>query len=141
MSQKLPRSNSSGTTLDWSVGRPWHLSSNFSDADGWIVVWDMTSRRPIAVWKGHDAGVLSVHNWGEDKLITYIVRGQSDGRHGRDGKVFAWQLGEDQGNLDCGLPADGGSRRKPWLLHSIDVKEMTFCGMQVVEVEQVSHLC
>jgi hypothetical protein len=57
--------------------------------------------------------------------------------HGRDGKVFAWKLGENE-DLDSALPADGGTRRKPWLLYSIDVKDMTFCGMDVVEVEEVS---
>jgi ASTRA-associated protein 1 len=58
--------------------------------------------------------------------------------HGRDGKVFVWRFGEeDEANLDSGLPADGGSRRKPWLLHSFDVKEMTFCGMDVVCPDEV----
>jgi len=56
--------------------------------------------------------------------------------------VFVWQLREEEeGGLDCGLPADGGTRRKPWLLHSLDVKEMTFCGVDVVLMEDVSHLC
>ena len=59
-------------------------------------------------------------------------------RHGRDGKVFVWRFTEeDEANLDFGVPADGGSRRKPWLLHSIDVKEMTFCGIDVVCSDKV----
>lgn len=63
----------------------------------------------------------------------------SEGRNGRDGKVFVWQLkGDGEGNLDCGLPADGGTRRKPWLLHSVEVKEMTFCGVDVAVTEDVS---
>lgn len=45
--------------------------SNCSDTDGWIVVWNMTSRRPTAVWKAHEASVLSVREWGVEKLITY----------------------------------------------------------------------
>lgn len=52
-----------------------------------------------------------------------------------------WQLkGEEESNLDRGLPADGGSRRKPWLLHSLDVKEMTFCGIDVVSNDEVLAL-
>jgi len=60
-------------------------------------------------------------------------------RNGRDGKVFVWQIKEDdEPNLDNGLPAEGGTRRKPWLLHSLDVKEMTFCGIDVVIKDEVS---
>jgi hypothetical protein len=60
--------------------------------------------------------------------------------HGRDGKVFVWQFGEDnEMNLERGLPSDGGVRRKPWLLHSMDVKEMTFCGMDVVGRKEVHN--
>ena len=54
--------------------------------------------------------------------------------------MFVWQIKEEEeGELDSGLPADGGTRRKPWLLHSLDVKEMTFCGVDVVPTEDVSH--
>jgi hypothetical protein len=52
-----------------------------------------------------------------------------------------WQFKEEEeSNLDSGLPADGGSRRKPWLLHSLDVKEMTFCGIDVVSNDEVLAL-
>ena len=62
-------------------------------------------------------------------------------RNGRDGKVFVWQIGEeDESNLECGLPADGGTRRKPWLLYGLDVKEMTFCGIDVVIKDEVRSL-
>lgn len=44
---------------------------NSSDADGWVVLWDMASRRPSAVWKAHDASVLSIRDWNGNKLITY----------------------------------------------------------------------
>jgi ASTRA-associated protein 1 len=45
--------------------------ADYSDTDGWIVGWDMASRRPNAVWHGHGASVLSIREWGTDKLITY----------------------------------------------------------------------
>ena len=58
--------------------------------------------------------------------------------HGREGKVYVWRFSEeDEANLDFGLPADGGSRRKPWLLHSLDVKEMTFCGIDSICPDEV----
>ena len=62
-----------------------------SDTDGWVVVWLMTNRRPTAVWKAHDASVLSVREWGSEGLITYNSRKKkhpANDRHGRDGKVF-----------------------------------------------------
>jgi len=35
----------------------------------------MKSRRPDAVWRGHENSVLSIREWGTDKLITYFIRG------------------------------------------------------------------
>lgn len=36
-----------------------------ADADGWLIIWDLASKRPIAVWRAHDgAAVLAVGNWG-----------------------------------------------------------------------------
>ena len=31
-----------------------------ADADGWIVVWDLVSKRPVAAWKGHEGAILQV---------------------------------------------------------------------------------
>ena len=90
------------------------------------------------MWKGHDASVLSIREWGADKLITYDFDSVwFNCRHGRDGKVFVWQFGEAQETeLERGLPSDGGVRRKPWLLYSMDVKEMIFCGMDLVALNE-----
>lgn len=30
------------------------------DADGWIIVWDLVTKRPVAVWKAHEGAVLEV---------------------------------------------------------------------------------
>jgi hypothetical protein len=49
------------------------LIDELRDADGWIVVWDLTSRRPLAVWKGHESSILSVCEWTAEKLITYLT--------------------------------------------------------------------
>jgi ASTRA-associated protein 1 len=99
----------------------------------------MGTRRPLAVWRAHSASVLSIREWGCEKLVTYSDQSESaDRRHGRDGKVFVWQIKEDEEDkFDRGLPADGGPRRKPWLLHSLDVKEMTFCGADVISTVEV----
>jgi hypothetical protein len=59
-------------------------------------------------------------------------------RHGRDGKVLVWQFSQEgEKNLDLGLPSDGGLRRKPLLLHSVDVNEVNFCGIDIVCTDDV----
>jgi hypothetical protein len=53
-----------------------------------------------------------------------------------------WQLkAEEEDTFEIKLPTDGGPRRKPWLLHSLDVKEMTFCGIDVVCTDDVCFTC
>jgi WD40 repeat protein len=52
------------------------------DADGWIVVWDMATKRPAAAWKSHDAAVLGVRGVDyprsdvdggiETRIFTYV---------------------------------------------------------------------
>lgn len=47
------------------------------DADGWVVVWDLVTKRAVAVWKAHDGVILGVREWPrgsgrgtEERLIT-----------------------------------------------------------------------
>lgn len=40
------------------------------DADGWIVVWVLGTKRPTAVWKAHDNAILGVAPWGQNRIIT-----------------------------------------------------------------------
>jgi hypothetical protein len=43
------------------------------DAEGWIVVWDLATKRPAAVWKAHEGGpILGISAWGPGKLITCV---------------------------------------------------------------------
>jgi WD40 repeat protein len=42
------------------------------DAEGWVVLWDVPIRRPVAVWKAHKDVILGVGTWGDDKIITYV---------------------------------------------------------------------
>jgi WD40 repeat protein len=39
-----------------------------ADADGWIVIWSLVTKRPVAVWKAHEAAVLEVKGftWKDD---------------------------------------------------------------------------
>lgn len=40
------------------------------DAEGWIVIWDVAIRRPLAVWRAHTSVVLGVDTWDTDRIIT-----------------------------------------------------------------------
>jgi len=40
------------------------------DADGWVILWDIPIKRPLAVWRAHGNAILGLHSWEEDKIIT-----------------------------------------------------------------------
>ena len=40
------------------------------DADGWVVLWDIPIKRPLAVWRAHSHAILGLHSWDENKIIT-----------------------------------------------------------------------
>ena len=44
------------------------------DAEGWIVIWDMVSKRPVASWKAHGGAVLEAKGFREgtgDATVVY----------------------------------------------------------------------
>lgn len=43
------------------------------DAEGWIVSWNLASKRPVAVWKGHDNAILGLGSWGQDRVVTWVM--------------------------------------------------------------------
>lgn len=40
------------------------------DADGWVIMWKISSRRPVAVWRPHENAILGMKDWGENRVIT-----------------------------------------------------------------------
>lgn len=36
------------------------------DAEGWIVIWDMVSKRPVASWKAHGGAVLEAKGFRDE---------------------------------------------------------------------------
>lgn len=40
------------------------------DAEGFVVVWDLTIMRPRAVWKAHENAILGVQGWQDNMIIT-----------------------------------------------------------------------
>ncbi|WAO90618.1 Hypothetical protein NCS54_00805200 [Fusarium falciforme] len=91
------------------------------DADGFVVVWDLTIMRPKAVWRAHEKAILGIRGWGDDKIIT----------HGRDMKLIVWKLGEaDEEHLSKALPVEDVAepRAQPWMLHLLEVNTLNFCA-------------
>ncbi|BDD62715.1 ASTRA complex subunit [Monascus purpureus] len=110
-----------------------------ADADGWIIVWDMVSKRAVAVWKAHDGGVLEVKGF----HVSYPGSGSMTEvyTHGRDHKLRLWRFSaRDEEILDKTLPVDqterpqseAGTRSQPWLLHSLAVNALNFCPFSIV---------
>ncbi|KAI9788713.1 MAG: ASTRA complex subunit [Piccolia ochrophora] len=96
------------------------------DADGWVVLWDVTSKRAVAVWKAHDAAILGFAEWSTDRILT----------HGRDNKLFVWQLSvKDEVGLSKELPLSESKahRQQPWMLHALDVNTLNFCSFAMCD--------
>ncbi|KAL1863306.1 Astra associated protein 1 Asa1 [Paecilomyces lecythidis] len=105
-----------------------HLLSG--DADGWVVIWSLVTKRPIAVWKAHEGAILEAKGfyYEESREMEIFT-------HGRDHKLRVWKTNPRDGKLlDRTLPVDlkQGSQPetglKPWLLHSLAVNALNFCA-------------
>ncbi|KAK1251194.1 hypothetical protein MKX07_005749 [Trichoderma sp. CBMAI-0711] len=91
------------------------------DAEGWVVLWDLTIMRPRAVWRAHENAILGIRGWGRDSIIT----------HGRDHKLIVWRVREeDEDRLSVALPLEETPtpRPQPWVLHLLEVNTMNFCS-------------
>ncbi|KAH8157053.1 hypothetical protein CIB48_g11191 [Xylaria polymorpha] len=91
------------------------------DADGFVVLWDLTIMRPRAVWRAHAGAILGISDWGADKVVT----------EGRDNRLIVWKItADDEENLSTNLPLDESApeRPKPWILHILEINTMNFCS-------------
>ncbi|KAK2780934.1 ASTRA complex subunit [Emmonsiellopsis sp. PD_33] len=116
------------------------------DGDGWVIVWNMTTKRAVAVWKAHESAVLDVRG------LTFGSDGERDGNseerwvftHGRDHKLRVWRLNaSDEESLSKDLPVDGltsaKQRNEPWLFHSLAVNALNFCAFALCRVFPSIH--
>ena len=113
-----------------------------ADADGWVIIWSLATRRPVAVWQAHKGSILGIKNWGNGRLITYDMISHNkievrltSIRHGRDHSLRVWQVREvDYEGFDKTLPAERKSDCQgvePWLLHSLAVNALNFCAFAI----------
>ncbi|KAE8391981.1 Guanine nucleotide binding protein (G protein), beta polypeptide 1-like [Aspergillus alliaceus] len=110
------------------------------DADGWIIVWDLVFKRPVAVWKAHEGAILEVKAFSlNDGNLTEVYT------HGRDHKLCVWRFRiQDEEFLEKTLPVDVGeqqsqasaaSQTQPWLVHSLPVNALNFCAFSILFID------
>ncbi|KAI1426653.1 WD repeat-containing protein [Xylaria sp. FL1777] len=103
------------------------------DADGFVVLWDLTIMRPRAVWRAHTGAILGISGWGDDKLVT----------EGRDNRLIVWKItAADEQKLSADLPLDESApeRPQPWILHILEVNTMNFCSFVLCPPRPGVHL-
>ncbi|KAI0456438.1 WD repeat-containing protein [Xylaria acuta] len=91
------------------------------DADGFVVLWDLTIMRPRAVWRAHAGAILGISGWGDDKIVT----------EGRDNRLIIWKItADDEAKLSTDLPLDDSvpERPQPWILYILEINTMNFCS-------------
>jgi WD40 repeat protein len=63
-------------------------------------------------------------------------------RHGRDNKIYVWQLrvGQDEAQFSTLLPIEDltTERKQPWLLYSLDVNALNFCSFAMCADDDAS---
>lgn len=63
-------------------------------------------------------------------------------RHGRDHKLIVWKIArEDESGLSTVLPLDGVDveRRRPWVVHLLEVNTMNFCSFAACPLEDSQY--
>ncbi|KAK9479021.1 WD40 repeat-like protein [Lipomyces japonicus] len=99
------------------------------DEEGWVIQWSIITRRPMSIFRPHRGVILALHWLKDDLLLT----------HARDNKIYVFRI-ENQ-NLDTRLPTandSGESHQKPWMVLSMDVNALNFCGAAVVETNRIA---
>lgn len=87
-----------------------------ADREGWVILWDLTTRRPKALWRAHEGHVLTLKHT-EEGLLT----------HGRDHSIRFWDLALLEGCLTSTM--DIGGAVKPPPSFEIPVNALNFCNV------------
>lgn len=88
-----------GHLNDITCTEPYYIGGRVSlvsaDSNGWIIWWDINTRRPNCVWKGHDSNIVTIRQICNGLLLT----------HSKDSDIKVW----DVKNFKCGsreMPAE-----------------------------------
>lgn len=55
------------------------------DEAGWIIWWNLSTKRPLAVWKGHDSIIVTLKKIEENLLLS----------HSRDSEIKIWKIDDE----------------------------------------------
>ncbi|KAI8994471.1 WD40-repeat-containing domain protein [Pilobolus umbonatus] len=92
------------------------------DADGWIIIWRMRTKRPILKWKGH-----------EDSCLKVTVNNGLLISQGRDNMIHIWKLPS--------LSESTSEISKPDISTSILYDALTFCKVSCDQKDTSTLLC
>lgn len=75
-----------GHLNDITCTEPYYSAENVSlisaDSKGWIIWWDINTRRPNCVWKGHDSNIVTIRQICNGLLLT----------HSKDSDIKIWDI-------------------------------------------------
>jgi hypothetical protein len=92
-----------------------------SDNEGWVAWWNISTKRPLGVWRAHSNSILSVLQIDHSLLLT----------HGKDSCVRIWVLDQFQGfskTFSAEDHTDSQSHRWPEYVE-IPVNTLNFCNV------------
>lgn len=93
-----------------------------ADRDGWIIIWSLISRRPLAVWKAHDGQILTLKDTPAGLLS-----------HGRDSTIRIWRVdAADLANCSSDLSGTNEDLPRPPVFE-IPVNSLNFCNVDYCE--------
>lgn len=91
-----------------------------ADRNGWIIIWSLITKRPRAIWKGHDGHILTLKST-EMGLLS----------HGRDANMRLWDLHDNTIKTILKNPSLVGSLKiypKP-PYKELPVNSLNFCNV------------
>lgn len=96
-----------------------------ADRDGWVVLWNLTTKRPRALWKAHQGQILT---------LKYTAMGLLT--HGRDSELRLWNLSESSlrgCSSDVSVVGNEEEPKKPQY-EELPVNALNFCNVDFWEL-------
>lgn len=103
------------------------------DDEGFVVLWSLETRRPLAIWQAHSNALLTTRFWQNSSAPDSLIV-----THARDNKLRIWRhpFGADaspQAYNTSSLPSDPSNTSqeypKPWLVYTQDMNALNFCSV------------
>lgn len=99
-----------------------------ADRDGWIILWSLRTKRPIAVWKAHEGHILTLKKTSMGLLS-----------HGRDSNIRLWDLSNASiKNCSKETSVVGSETNSPSpspKFEEVPVNALNFCNVEFWEMK------